>query len=325
MSNMTIAKLHRQARKLVGLLAAVGVVIAYLLSFVTVIAGVNIYAYSIWGGNWVALGVSGIIGALLSVLVERLTLVQAAKVRVSNEKKALLDAAYAEIENPTAEVRARLKYEKKRLSAGWAAALMVVGALVSTCAGTLFWHYLLSQMPVWQAWVFSTLFSGLVSFTLVESELHKGMQTEVIGDAIDADHFVRQAGLRDAEDSILDKFHRQHTAALDSALNNDTMLAIADQTALSTVDTLYGGTGRIPEYVGQERERKAQEVVAQDERTRLQMRQLSDALESRGSRGKILPMDTAKRTRLLTGALDEDAGSAGQNGSISSPFRQGAQ
>lgn len=320
MKNMTIAKMHRWARKLVGLLAVIGVVVAYTLSFVTVVAGVNIYAYQIWDGNWVALTVSGIIGALLSVLVERLTLVQAAKVRVTNEKRALLEVAFAEIEHPTPQVRARLAYEKRRLHSRWSGALMIVGALVSTCAGTLFWHYLLGRLPGWQAWAFSTLFSALVSFTLVESELHKGMQSEVIGDAIAADHFVKQAGLRDAEDSILGKFHRQHTSALDSALNNDTMLAIADATALDTIDTLYGSSGRIPEYVGQERERKARELAAQEDRTRLQMQQLSDALESRGSRGKILPLDIPKRTRLL----DENNNSDGRGG-ISSPFHRGAQ
>src|SRR5690242_1065062 len=123
MKNMTIAKLHRWARKLVGFLAVAGVVVAYALSFLTVIAGVVIYAVQIWPGEYLALGVAGIIGALLSVLVERLTLVQAAKTRVSKEKIVLLDAAYDQIDSPTYEVTARYELDKKRLHPGWAGVL----------------------------------------------------------------------------------------------------------------------------------------------------------------------------------------------------------
>ena len=53
------------------------------------------------------------------------------------------------------------------------------------------------------------------------------------------------------------------------------------------------------------------------------MAQINDALEGRGSRGKIVPMpsnDSPNRTRRLTQNLDDR-----NTGEIQNPFRKGAQ
>src|SRR5258708_1913853 len=176
---------------------------AYVLSSLTIIVGVIIYATIIWPYGWWYWISAGLIGLFFSILVERLTLTQAAKVRVASEKWEDIKKRYALEEDPTAQTRANEEHELAIVKDNWARVLMIAGAIISTCAGTLFWHYLLQGLPEWQPWAFSTLFSALISFTLVSSELHRPLENEVISGSIAADHFVTQAGREDARDRVI--------------------------------------------------------------------------------------------------------------------------
>lgn len=303
MANMGIAKTHRWSRKFVGYITAAGTVIAYVLSFFTVIAGVVIYSWQVFDrSQWYMWVVSGIIGALLSVLVERLTLTQAAKVRHVKERKDAINEVYDKTEDRTQEVEANRTRELAQASKGRNAAvlLMIVGVIVSTAAGTLFWHFVLHAMPVWQAWLFSTIFSGIVSFTLVSSELHKRLDTNVIGESIVADSFIQLAAREDARDSVIQKFADQHEAALATALDAGTMQQIADATALSTVDSVFRGQGAIPAHISREREMMLQQQAAERARTREQMQAINAART-----GKVTPInDRVRVTQELGGDTD---------------------
>ena len=268
MKNLTIAKLHRFSRKLVGWITAVGPVIAYILSIITIVVGVIIYAVEIWPDAWLYWIAAGLIGLLFSLLVERLTLTQAAKVRVASEKKEDIETAHALVEKPTAEVEAAKERKLKAIKTGGAMPLMVAGALISTCAGTLFWHYLFQRMPVYQAWGFSTLFSALISFTLVSSELHRRIENEVIASSITADHFTDMALKEDTRDRVIEEFADQHEEALRETLGGHTVRDAADYAAQRTLDeVLDTGQGLIPQHISRERELARQREINEQHKT----------------------------------------------------------
>src|SRR5260221_3957414 len=141
---------------------------------------------------------------------------------------------------------------------------MLLGAIVSTCAGSLFWHDLLQALPDWQAWGFSTLCSAIVSFTLVSSELHRRLDNDVISSSIIADHFIDQAGREDARDRTISRFAEKHDEALEKALDHNTIGDIADYTAQKTLDEVLNGQGQIPLHV--QREREVKRIAAENER-----------------------------------------------------------
>src|SRR5258708_5079288 len=291
--NMWIANLHKFSRKFVGWITAAGPIIAYVLSSLTIIVGVIIYATIIWPYAWWYWISAGLIGLFFSILVERLTLTQAAKVRVASEKREDIKVAYSRERNPTNAVKANEERELSAVKDNWARVLMIAGAVISTCAGTLFWHYLLQGLPEWQAWAFSTLFSALISFTLVSSELHRHLENEVIGGAIAADHFVDQAGRADARDRVIARFGAKHERALQEALDHDTIGEIADYTAQQTLDDVLQGQGQIPMHV--QREREARRIAAENERTRTE--QQMEAIRARK------PKDEKEKPGLLSRAI----------------------
>src|SRR5260221_1539126 len=188
---MTIAKLHKFSRKFVGWITAVGPIVALAVSVLTIVAGVIIYATKIWPDSWPYWVGAGVIGILFSLLVERLTLTQAAKVRTIREKKEAIETAYAELKDPT---KTSLEHKERELDeagkgtfGAWG--LMLFGAIVSTCAGTLFWHYLLQALPDWPAWGFLTLFSANLSFTPCSNSIPPRLYHDVISFIIIAGQF----------------------------------------------------------------------------------------------------------------------------------------
>ncbi len=273
MNNMSIAKLHKFSRKFVGWITAVGPLVALAVSILTIVIGVIIYATKIWPASWPYWVGAGGIGILFSLLVERLTLTQAAKVRTIKEKKEDIETAYGKVDDltQTALDHKALELDQAEKGNGGAWTLMLLGALVSTCAGTLFWHYLLQALPGWQGWAFSSLFSAIVSFTLVSSELHRHLDNEVISSSIIADHFIDLAGREDARDRVIEEFAEKHDDALQDVLEHNTVKEIADYTAQQTLDSIFQGQGQIPMHV--QREREARRIAAERERdlTRSQM------------------------------------------------------
>jgi hypothetical protein len=273
MNNMSIAKIHKFSRKFVGWITAVGPVVALAVSILTIVIGVIIYATKIWPGAPVYWVSAGGIGILFSILVERLTLTQAAKVRTIKEKKDDIETRHAKVERPTKDVedakeRALDQAQKGNVGA-WS--LMLLGVLVSTAAGTLFWHYLLQALPPIQAWGFSTLFSAIVSFTLVSSELHRHLDNDVISSSIVADHFIDMAGREDARDKAIERFGEKHDEALEKALDHNTIGEIADYTAQKTLDEVFKGEGEIPKHIQREREARRIANEAEARRTEQQM------------------------------------------------------
>src|SRR6266702_3377230 len=275
--NMWIAKLHKFSRKFVGWITAAGPIIAYFLSALTIIGGVTIYAIKIWPNNYFYQILAGFIAVFFALLVERLTLTQAAKVRISKEKKDDIKTHYAKVANPTKEIEANKQSELKAVKDEGATILMLSGAILSTCAGTLFWHYLLQDLAPWQGWGFSTLFSALISFTLVSSELHRHLENEVVSGSIMADHFTDLAGREDARDRVIQEFAGKHEDALKKTLDHNTVDEIADYTAQQTLDGIFNGQGQIPMHIQREREARRAADDQEREKTSEQMQVIRDS------------------------------------------------
>jgi mannitol-specific phosphotransferase system IIBC component len=299
MKNRTIANMHKMARKFVGYIAAAGTLLAYAGSFITVTVGVIIYAMQSWTrpAGWIFFIVSAVIGAILSLLIERLTLVQAAKIRKGNEERKKIDAAYDKVENRTKAVEANRALELSRVRTGFPMFMLCIGVLASTSAGTLFWHFVMQNLPPWQSWGFSILFAAIISFTLVSSELGKHLDAAVIQEAIGDNHFMALATRADAEDAVLDRFAEHHEAALTNSMNEETIVSMADDAALRTVDrALNGGQGQLPQTVKQGRETRRLAEAAEEDLTRQQMRLIkggSDEVET-GELEVPFPLDARR-------------------------------
>lgn len=286
--NMRIARLHKFSRKFVGWITAAGPIIAYALSILTIVVGVVIYATKIWPTSAVYWVAAGVIGLFFSLLVERLTLTQAAKVRTAKEKREDIEVHYSKVPNPTQQTEANKRRELAAISTGGAGWLVFAGAVISTCAGTLFWHYLLQGLPEWQAWGFSTMFSALISFTMISSELHRHLENEVVSGSIMADHFTDLAGREDARDKVIKEFANRHEQALQQTLDHNTVSEIADYTAQQTLDDVFKGQGQIPMHI--QREREARRIAGDRERdlTTEQMQVIRDSRQPKDEKPRGL-------------------------------------
>src|SRR5262249_35388674 len=126
---------------------------------------------------------------------------------INNEQITVIREKYAVI--PEDERHPGLKdLESKEvvsqeLARKWNIVCVIFSSTVSACAGILFWHWLLSALPTWMAWVFSTLFAVLVSFTLISCELLKRQNNEIVRESIVADHYTNEAMSEDAQEAIV--------------------------------------------------------------------------------------------------------------------------
>src|SRR5258708_36790983 len=86
MNNMTIAKLHKASRKFVGWITAAGPFIAYLLSMMTIMAAVVIYAAKIWPNTGFYLTGAGLIRIFFALHPARMAHSAARNVRTIHGK-----------------------------------------------------------------------------------------------------------------------------------------------------------------------------------------------------------------------------------------------
>lgn len=278
MANMMIAKSHRTSRKFVGHTLALASVLAIVLSGLVVAAGVTTYAilsFPVKNGQWwvIAYWVFAlVIGSILAVLTESFTLGSCARLRYTLEVRRDIKSKYDQVADPTETVLAQKKrdLDAQRWSIGTDTVGIVVGVGISTIAGTLMWHLILSPLPDIQAWVYSTLFSGLVSATLIVSELKKVTNTKIIEESIIADNFTQLAAKEDGKEAVIDELNKQHKSKVTALAQGETFNdAIALEAEKTLDDVLTGGTGQIPLRLHRERElRRVTELREKEATTR---------------------------------------------------------
>lgn len=278
--NMMIAKTHRTSRKIVGHTLALASMLAIVLSGLVIAAGVTTYAvlsFPMSRGMWVVTYwiLALVIGSIVAILIESLTLGSCARLRYALETRKAIVRQYSKITNPTEEVQAQREHDLGALNWPIATdtAFIIIGVCISTLAGTLLWHLILSPLPVWESWLISTLFSVLVSATLVVAELKKETNTRVIEEAIIADNFTQLAAKEDGREAVIDALHSQHKSKVEELAQGETFTDAITIEAENTLDeVLTGGSGSIPTRL--QRERELKQIAIQRERE-LTTRQLS--------------------------------------------------
>jgi hypothetical protein len=184
--NMTIAKTHRLSSRLVGMQLTAGNLIGILLSMVQMSLGFVTLTEKITQGLWYMKLSIGLVGCLLALLIERLSIGGLSSVReASEERKRIEDAFYArairkepskwEVENKDRQVKAL----NRRIRIGWC--FGGGGMLLSTVIGDTFWRMVFASLGPWYEVVpMSLACACVIGITFVHSELFKTDLDKVI-------------------------------------------------------------------------------------------------------------------------------------------------
>ncbi len=275
MKNRHIANSHRLYRKFVGHAVSLAGLLAFVTNTLVVPCGLIVLAQG--HSSIETLVILGVIGVLLALLADGMTLSACARLRVSLEHIALIKEQYLQVADDEKKA-AVVKQEKRemaphKLEAKISVVFIVFFALVSASAGALFWHKQLEVLPGWQAWVFGTLFSMIVSGTLIACELYKRINNEVIRESIVSDHFTNEALLEDANEYAMNKLHDKYKVQIEEiGENTDTIKYAIEEHAISVYDNLLaGGKGLIPARIHREKVDKEVQIEMEHEETRRQL------------------------------------------------------
>ncbi len=275
--NITIANTHRIYRKLVGELVGQGAMVALIGNTIAVPFGVIVFAVGVVGSaNLWMLGltllVSFVIGVILAILADSQTLAGCARWRINNEQIAVIREKYAVIpeeeRHPSLADLEQKEIKSQEHARTWNMVCVTFSSTVSACAGILFWHWLLSALPEWMAWVFSTLFAVLVSFTLISCELLKRQNNEIVRESIVADHYTNEAMSEDAQEAIVDAMGKQCRTQVKELTESDVVAVAVEEFVISELDRqLAGGRGQIPLRI--EREKEDKRIAAERDQEKL--------------------------------------------------------
>lgn len=293
MKNIHIANTHRTYRKFVGHVVSQSALLAFIANTIVVPAGLIVMALSVASGNLAGLITTIIIvtliGIMLALIADGMTLGACARMRLTLEKGKLIKTEYAQVpENEKSEsVKKREEQELDLLTPSyWINGLCILFfGSISASAGTLFWHKLLETLPTWQAWTFSTLFSLLITGTLVACEIYKVQNNEVVRESIIADHFTNEALLEDANEHALGLLHAKYSTEIKQiADNTDTVRIAIEEHAQGVYDNLLaGGKGLIPARIRREKADKEAARLQEISETNRQLRLIKGSNEERNT------------------------------------------
>jgi uncharacterized membrane protein YedE/YeeE len=276
--NSLIAKAHRMQRKFIGVIVASGSVLAFILSFILIVAGIEVTALmkpptSNNVGYWIYAIVWMFAGSLIAVLIERLTLTNCAKLRIVREKVELINEDYAHIENPTNDTDLERQKDIEKAQKGQLSIILLIamGTGLSMMCESFIIHFLFGNFQVILGWIAAFFLSGLVSYTLISSELHKGLDADVIHESLNADTFLGIAARANVTDHTNQHILAKSTTKVREIANSDVMLSAIDQAVIADVDDAMEGNGRIILRIDNEREQKRLQMAREKDLTRQQL------------------------------------------------------
>lgn len=284
--NSFIAKAHRMQRKNIGIIVASGSVLAFLLSFLLIVAGIEITAL-LYPPTTNLVGlipyaiIWGIAALMIGVLIERLTTTNSTKLRIMRDKVEILEENFASIEEPTEQVQAEHTKDIAATKKGQGSIIFLItlGTGLSMMCESFIIHFLFTS---WQpliihgfvinvGWIASLFLSGLVSYTLISSELHKKLDAEVIHESLNADNFLATAAHANIKDRVNEQVLSQSTVKVDEITNSEVMTSAIDRAVVRNVDEVMNGGGEIILRIDDEREQKRLQIAHDKERTRQQL------------------------------------------------------
>ena len=208
--NTTIASVYQTQQRLTGLFVSVGSMLAILLEIGLIVAGFVLKGIQSTS-NVVLWVLFGFVGFLVALLVTKMTLTNATKLRASLDAENKLRADHRErgkgkIIPP--EVQSELDKDIKETKKGrWTICILIgVGVLASIICETFVMQLLFAQIkPESLGEAMSFFLSTLVSCTVVSGELHKKRDTDIIRSSLSHESLLELA----AKSNVYDEFNKK--------------------------------------------------------------------------------------------------------------------
>jgi hypothetical protein len=206
--NMIIARTHQLSSRLVGMQLTSGTFIAVMLSMAQMSLGFLFISSGMTHGLWYMVTMVVLLGCLLAILVERLSIGGLSAVREAKEKKRIfVDRFYAK-----AEKREPSTYEKenkerkvkefdKDIKAGWW--FGGAGMVISVALGDVFWHQLFESLN-WLSYPLSLACAAVITLTFIHSELFQKMVNRVLRGILREMQLMKVAVTAETENMQLD-------------------------------------------------------------------------------------------------------------------------
>jgi hypothetical protein len=192
--NMAIARTNQLSSRVVGMQLTSGTLIAVGLSMTQMATG---FVFVAGLTLWYQIVPVTVIGSLLAILVESLTIGGLGAVREATaKKKKFLDSYYATRREPTQrQIENKERKEKefdKEIASGWW--FSAVGMFISIVLGDIFWHHLFEQMGnPWVVYPMSGMCAAVITLTFVRAELFSGMLLRTLRAILKDNHLMRTA------------------------------------------------------------------------------------------------------------------------------------
>lgn len=190
--NMTIAKTHEVSNRLVGMQLTLGNLLAMVLSAAQMIVGFIFLSSTLIAGRWYMYVLVGVVGVLLALLIERLSLGGLIAIRLANEGIETLEEAHFQmlLEEDRDETDRERKILDRRMSKlrrqrNVSIPLAGFGMMLSAALGDIAWHILLATLGAWYITIpLSLACAGVIGLTFVSSELYKKLFDNTLGEII---------------------------------------------------------------------------------------------------------------------------------------------
>jgi hypothetical protein len=244
MNNLKIAQTHSTNRKLIAYLVAKASLLALIVNACVVPLGLACIIFMLdmaWYSKVVSVIAMLVIGGLLAIVVDGMTLGACARLRQAYEKKLEILNQYGKIVNPEPEIMAQRDCELASLGSTFTinSLFVAIFSIISVGSGELFWHQILSSLSVaWLSWTLSSLFSVAVSATLIASELLKSQNEHVIAESIAATKFHAAAFNADAEEQAMSYLHNQFKTKVTELGGNAMIAQIVEEKSRRIYDNI---------------------------------------------------------------------------------------
>jgi hypothetical protein len=243
--NTIIAKIYQCQQRLTGLFVSAGSMLAIVLELSLIVAGFVIKA-SQSTSNYTLMALFGIVGLLVALLITKLTLTNAAKLRASLDAENALQRTYKERAKGMTlpeDVEKELKKDIKEACHGRFAiyVLISIGVLASIICETFVMQLLFSTLqPVWLGDALSVFLSTLVSCTVVSGELHKGRDADIIRASLTHDSFLELAAKANVNDAFNKKVIAKASTHVEQVLDTTVLATYTQQLVYRSIEESTG-------------------------------------------------------------------------------------
>lgn len=245
--NTTIASVYQTQQRLTGLFVSVGSMLAILLELGLIVAGFVIKG-SQSTSNIVLWVLFGFAGLLVALLVTKMTLTNATKLRASLDAENKLRREHKERgkgKDIPLEVKSELDKDIKETKKGRLMIRILIGfgALASIVCETFVMQLLFSSLqPQWLGEGMSIFLSTLVSCTVVSGELHKKRDTDIIRSSLSHESLLELAAKANVYDEFNKKMINAASTHVGQVLDQDVLGAYARTLVFTSIEESTGTT-----------------------------------------------------------------------------------